>query len=484
MPPLPFDRSALKIKPLGERVHDLDTSVIREPAEPARRIHPEPVRQVARNIVAARARGAAVIMMIGGHVVRAGMQRFIIDLMERGYLSLLAMNGAGMIHDFEFALVGATTESVARYIRSGQFGLWRETGEINDRINDAYRNDGKTGMGLALGKAIARGDFPHKAVSLLAAGYRLDLPVTVHVGIGQDIIHEHPNCDGAATGALSYNDFLTFTTLVGQLENGVIMNFGSAVMAPEVYLKALSMARNVAGQGGKEIRHFTSLVCDLHELPASVSSEPPKEDARYYFRPWKTMLARTVKEGGAGDLPPRQAPRHHSRSLGGHQRGRKRVKVTPIEELAVIVKSHREAGRRVVHCHGCFDLMHPGHIKYFQAAREMGDVLVVTVTPDRYVDKGPGRPVFSDKLRAESIAALACVDHVAINRWPTAEETLRLIRPDIYVKGQEFEQMEDATGKIQREARVVRETGAEMRFTHEIVFSSTELLNTYFLKPR
>lgn len=160
------------------------------------------------------------------------------------------------------------------------------------------------------------------------------------------------------------------------------------------------------------------------------------------------------------------------------------MKLIPIDELADVVRRLREAGRTVVHCHGCFDLMHPGHIKYFQAAGAMGDVLVVTVTPDRYVDKGPGRPVFSERLRAESIAALACVDYVAVNRWPTAEETLRLVRPNIYVKGQEFERMADATGKIQREAEVARETGTELCFTHEIVFSSTELLNKYFLKPR
>lgn len=110
----------------------------------------------------------------------------------------------------------------------------------------------------------------------------------------------------------------------------------------------------------------------------------------------------------------------------------------------------------------------------------MGDILLVTVTPDAYVDKGPGRPVFNQALRSESIAALECVDYVAVNQWPTAEELLRLLKPDIYVKGQEFEKMEDKTGKVQRERMVAQEVGAEMRFTHEIVFSSTELLKRYF----
>lgn len=162
--------------------------------------------------------------------------------------------------------------------------------------------------------------------------------------------------------------------------------------------------------------------------------------------------------------------------------GKESAKLLPIEELASVLQALKSGGKRIVLCHGCFDLMHPGHIKYLQASRKMGDVLVVTVTPDIYIDKGPGRPVFNEALRAESIAALECVGYVAINKWPTAEETLRLLRPDIYVKGQEFERLEDKTGKIQKEYRVLQEIGAEMRFTHEIVFSSTALLNKYFLK--
>jgi hypothetical protein len=208
------------------------------------------------------------------------------------------MSGAGIIHDFEFALIGATTESVAHYIRNGQFGLWKETGELNDIINQAYLNESTVGMGETIGRAIERGAFPYKNLSLLAAGYRMQVPVTIHIGIGYDIIHEHPNCDGAATGALSYNDFLKLASVTQQLEGGVVMNFGSAVMAPEVFLKALSMARNVAHQAGRTIKHFTTLVCDLHNLPEDFKSEPSKDSAAYYFRPWKTMLVRTVADGG------------------------------------------------------------------------------------------------------------------------------------------------------------------------------------------
>ena len=162
------------------------------------------------------------------------------------------------------------------------------------------------------------------------------------------------------------------------------------------------------------------------------------------------------------------------------QKAKKKLKIIDIDELARRIEALKSEDKRIVHCHGCFDLMHPGHIKYFQAAKEMGDVLIVTITPDVYVDKGPGRPVFNQDLRADSIAALECVDYVSINRWPTAEETLRLLKPDIYVKGQEFENLTDKTGKLQKEYKALKEIGAEIKFTHEIVFSSTDLLKRYF----
>jgi len=156
------------------------------------------------------------------------------------------------------------------------------------------------------------------------------------------------------------------------------------------------------------------------------------------------------------------------------------MKILDLDELAEKLSELKSQGKKIVHCHGCFDMMHPGHIKYFQASKKMGDILVVTLTPDQFVDKGPDRPVFGQDLRAESIAALECVDYVAVNRWPTAEETLRLLLPDYYVKGQEFEKLQDKTGKIQKEVEVVKEIKAEMRFTHEIVFSSSKLIKDHF----
>jgi rfaE bifunctional protein nucleotidyltransferase chain/domain len=156
------------------------------------------------------------------------------------------------------------------------------------------------------------------------------------------------------------------------------------------------------------------------------------------------------------------------------------MKIFDLNELAEKILSLKSQELKIVHCHGCFDMMHPGHIKYFQASKRMGDILVVTVTPDKFIDKGPGRPLFDQGLRVESIAALQCVDYVAVNNWPTAQETLRLLLPDYYVKGQEFEKLQDKTGKLQKEVEVVKEIKAEMRFTHEVVFSSTKLIKEYF----
>ena len=154
-------------------------------------------------------------------------------------------------------------------------------------------------------------------------------------------------------------------------------------------------------------------------------------------------------------------------------------KILPLEEIANQLAAYRQTGQTIVHCHGCFDLLHIGHIKHLQAAKGMGDVLVVTVTPDEHVGKGPGRPAFPEPLRAEALAALECVDYVAINRWPTAVETIALLRPDYYVKGQEFEDPMRPAERLRAEIAMLKEIGGEVRFTHELVFSSTTLLDRY-----
>ncbi|WP_432738094.1 PfkB family carbohydrate kinase [Maridesulfovibrio sp. FT414] len=158
-------------------------------------------------------------------------------------------------------------------------------------------------------------------------------------------------------------------------------------------------------------------------------------------------------------------------------------KIKTVSELAVISASLREQGKKVILCHGVFDLLHIGHIRYLNQAKEYGDILIVSLTPDRFVDKGPDRPAFTETLRAEALASLGETDYVTINEWATAEETLRLIRPNVYAKGDEFKSVEDdPTGKIGPEAAVVREIGAELVFTSDIVFSSSNLINRYLSK--
>jgi hypothetical protein len=234
---------------------------------------------------------------MGGHAVKLGLSRFFIDLIERGVLTHIATNGAGLIHDFELAVIGETSEDVARWIKAGQFGLWRETSRLNDVIREAARRD--EGLGEAVGRVIEEEKFPHRDISIAAACWRKGIPCTCHVTIGGDIIHAMPNCDGAALGQTSYTDFLIFAHTVSQLEGGVFLNIGSAVTGPEVFLKALSMARNVARQQGKEIQNFTTGVFDLVKLPENYrDGPPPKDDPLYYFRPWKTLLCRTVADGG------------------------------------------------------------------------------------------------------------------------------------------------------------------------------------------
>ncbi len=291
-----FDRSRLEIKPLQERIHDLEIAQWPALSDPAPEFSHPKLAEVAAEARKAKDRGSARILMMGAHLLRAGANRYLIDLLESGSISHIAMNGAGAIHDYELSRIGATTESVARYIRSGEFGLWRETGELNEWIREAAREG--LGLGENVGRRILASDFPYKDVSAFAAAYRLGIPVTVHVGIGYDILHEHPNCDGAALGAASYLDFLIFAKSVENLEGGVLFSFGSAIMAPEVYLKALAMSRNVAHQHGRSIRDFATAVFDMVPIEGDIHHELPKSDPGYYFRPHKTMLVRTVADGG------------------------------------------------------------------------------------------------------------------------------------------------------------------------------------------
>jgi rfaE bifunctional protein nucleotidyltransferase chain/domain len=154
-------------------------------------------------------------------------------------------------------------------------------------------------------------------------------------------------------------------------------------------------------------------------------------------------------------------------------------KLQSLDNLAAILDRLRQQGRRIVHCHGVFDLLHVGHVRHFEQARKHGDILVVTLTPDRYVNKGSNRPAFPEGLRAEVLASLACVDFVAVNQWPSAIETIRLLKPNFFAKGSEFRNLQDTLGHVAQESEAVREAGGEIIFTEDIVFSSSALVNQY-----
>lgn len=265
---------------------------------------------LARAIIQARLDNSQVIWTMGAHVIRQGNARMIIDLMKRGIITHVAVNAAVAIHDFELAFFGATLEDVEIYIKDGRFGNWEETGRY---INEAVIRGSRNGMGFgeAIGALIENeqcGPMPHKDISVFASAFKLGVPITVHKGIGYDITDQHPMADFAAIGKTSGDDFLIFAKSVFGLESGVFLNVGSAVMGPEVYLKALSVARNLAEQEDKRIRHFTTAVFDLVPLGDWGNNEDivnykkvgAMSDPRYYFRPLKSILVRTVKDGGKG----------------------------------------------------------------------------------------------------------------------------------------------------------------------------------------
>ena len=227
----------------------------------------------------AHAGGRGIIWGLGAHVIKTGLSPVLVDLMERGFVSALAMNGAGVIHDFELALSGATSEDVDEALGPGRFGMAEETGRVlNGAIRDGVRRG--LGIGQAVGTWLADATPPHAALSLLANAARLEIPVTVHVAIGTDIIHMHPDADGAALGEGSLRDFRYFVSNVARLEGGVYLNCGSAVVLPEVFLKAVALARNT----GRSLDGLTTVNLDFTRL----------------YRPHTNVVSRPVAGIGVG----------------------------------------------------------------------------------------------------------------------------------------------------------------------------------------
>jgi hypothetical protein len=237
------------------------------------------LREVVASLAAAARDRKTVMIAMGAHVIKVGLSPILIDLMNRGIVSALALNGAGIIHDFELAYAGKTSEDVAASLGTGDFGMAKETGEF---LGEAVRrsHSENTGLGKAVGRLILEKDLPHNDSSLLAAAAALDIPATVHVAFGTDILHMHPGFDPAKAGAATHLDFRTFASVVSTLENGVYMNVGSAVLLPEVFLKALTLVRNL----GHRVENFTAVNMDFIR----------------HYRPMTNVVNRPTASGGKG----------------------------------------------------------------------------------------------------------------------------------------------------------------------------------------
>jgi len=234
---------------------------------------------IAAKIAECHRKNKTVLLGMGAHPIKVGLSPLIIDFMERGIIDALALNGAGVIHDFELAYMGETSEDVAASLKDGSFGMAEETGRfINAAINDGARED--LGVGAAVGKAIVKNHLPYRRLSILATASRLEIPVTCHIAIGTDIIHMHPKADGKALGDCSLRDFRTLTSIVATLGGGIYLNFGSAVILPEVFLKAVSVARNL----GHPLENLTTVNLDFLQ----------------HYRPLTNVVNRPTLQSGKG----------------------------------------------------------------------------------------------------------------------------------------------------------------------------------------
>ncbi len=235
------------------------------------------IRSVSESIARAHRRKRPVILGMGAHPLKVGLAPVIIDLMQRGIISALACNGACIVHDFEIAFMGRTSEDVAGELADGSFGMAEETGSmLNEAVNSGVRKG--YGIGRAVGEYIESSDFPFKAKSVFREAQRLEVPTSVHVAIGTDILHMHPEADGALIGEGSMRDFKLFSSVVAELEGGVYVNLGSAVLLPEVFLKAISVVRNL----GYRVEEFSTVNMDFIQ----------------HYRPTENVLRRPTGKKG------------------------------------------------------------------------------------------------------------------------------------------------------------------------------------------
>ena len=238
------------------------------------------LKAIARKIARVHRANKTVLLGMGAHPIKVGLSPLIIDFMERGIINAVALNGAGVIHDFELAFMGETSEDVAASLKDGSFGMGEETGAfLNQAISEGSGR--QLGIGAAVGQAILKARLPHRRLSILAAGARWGIPITSHIAIGTDIIHMHPKVDGKALGDGSLRDFRTLTSVVATLGGGVYLNFGSAVVLPEVFLKAVSLARNL----GHPVQNLTTVNLDFlaHYRPlTNVVSRPTQQSGKGY----------------------------------------------------------------------------------------------------------------------------------------------------------------------------------------------------------
>lgn len=274
-----LDFTRIKTISIKQRKNKVKLSDLVKPEDSRVFINSKEFDELVGKIISANNNKKQIILMMGAHVIKVGMSLIIIDLMKKGIIKHIAMNGACPIHDFELALIGKTSEYVEQTIEDGSFGMTEETGSVlNDAIKEGAKNN--YGMGYSIGKKINDLDLPNKEYSILCNAYKLGIPVTVHVAIGTDIIHQHPSCDGAAIGKTSYQDFKIFAESVSRLEDGVVLNVGSAVVLPEVFLKALTIARNLEFK----VEKITAANFDMIN----------------HYRPRENVVTRPTSLGGKG----------------------------------------------------------------------------------------------------------------------------------------------------------------------------------------